>query len=202
MEKIRCSAGGTHRNPWSFAALAAALTLAIAAPVNGADSPSYKIGPGDVLQVTIYAGGEEQENFSAAVSSHGTITTPLLGELSVAGKLPTEVAQLLTTRLSQGYYVKPQAIVSVKEYAGKVYITGEVRRPGAYDIRDGLSVLNACILAGGFSDYAAPNRVKLTRLSKGRTEVITIDLRKVQKGQKPDMPLLPGDLIEVPHRRF
>jgi polysaccharide export outer membrane protein len=92
--------------------------------------------------------------------------------------------------------------VNVKEYGGKVYIIGEVRRPGAYSIGDGLSVLNACILAGGFSEFAAPNRVKVTRIWKRQTQVLKIDLRKVQKGKKPDLLLQPGDRIDVPARRF
>jgi len=190
------------QKPWLCAAFIAASILAGAAHSTLADSPSYPIGAGDVLQISIYAGGEVQESFTAEVSSSGTITAPLLGELSIAGLTPPEVSQRLTERLSRGYYVNPSVIVNVKEYGGKVYIIGEVRRPGAYSIGDGLSVLNACILAGGFSEYAAPNRVKVTRVSKRQTQVLKIDLRKVQKGKKPDLLLQPGDRIDVPARRF
>jgi len=193
---------GYLRNPWLCAAFTAATILAGATHATLADSPSYPIGAGDVLQISIYAGGEVQESFTAEVSSSGTITTPLLGDLSIAGLTPPQVSQRITERLSRGYYVSPSVIVNVKEYAGKVYIIGEVRRPGAYPIGDGLSVLNACILAGGFSEFAAPNRVKVTRILKRQTQVLKIDLRKVQKGKKPDLLLQPGDRIDVPARRF
>jgi polysaccharide export outer membrane protein len=163
-----------------------------------ADTPNYPIGAGDVLQITTYAGGEEQDSFTSVVSASGKITTPLLGEISIVGLLPSGVSQLLEKRLAAGYYVNPQVIVGVKEYAGKVYVLGEVQRPGAYNVRDGLTALNACILAGGFSDYAALNRVKVIRQSN----VYKLNLGKVRKGKDPDMVLRPGDRIEVPHRRF
>ena len=89
-------------------------------------------------------------------------------------------------------------IVSVKEYAGKVYVLGEVQRPGVYSVRDGLTALNACILAGGFSDYAALNRVRVIR----QNNVYKMNLGKVRQGKSPDMVLRPGDRIEIPHRRF
>ena len=193
---------GALRKRWFFAAIMAASVLPGATHATPADSSSYPIGAGDVLEISIYAGGEMPESLTAEVSSSGTITTPLLGELSVAGLTSTELSQRLTELLSQGYYISPRVIVSVKEYGGKVYIIGEVRRPGAYSLGEGLTVLNACILAGGFSEYAAPNRVKVTRLSKGRTQVLKIDLRKVQKGEKPDLVLQPGDRIDVPTRKF
>ncbi len=177
--------------------------LALASPERGmAAETFYPIGVGDLLQITVYAGGEEQENFTVQVASNGNITTPLLGDVAVAGKLPTDAADLLSHRLAAGYYVNPRVIVGVKESAAKVFVLGEVARPGAYSVRDGLTALNACILAGGFSEYAALNRVKVVRQGKDRMDVYKIDLGKVRKGQKPDLVLKPGDRIEVPHRRF
>jgi protein involved in polysaccharide export with SLBB domain len=167
-----------------------------------AQTSNYPIGAGDVLHVAIYAGGEQQEDFTAAVSPSGTITTPLLGDVPVNGLLASQVSDLLSRRFAAGYYVNPRVLVSVTEYAGKVYVFGEVHRPGAYAVKDGLTALNACILAGGFSDYAALNRVKVIRQGQTRTDVFTIDLGKVRKGKKPDMVLRPGDKIEVPHRKF
>jgi len=179
----------------SVFALSSSMGTALAAV---SDTPNYPIGAGDVLQITIYAGGEEQENFASVVSASGKISTPLLGEISIEGLLPSGVSQLLEKRLAAGYYVSPKVIVSVKEYSGKVYVLGEVQRPGAYNVRDGLTALNACILAGGFSDYAALNRVRVIRQSN----VYKINMGKVRNGKNPDMVLRPGDRIEVPHRRF
>jgi protein involved in polysaccharide export with SLBB domain len=188
---------------WSGLVLSALVCFAsvISERANAAET-FYPIGVGDLLQITIYAGGEVQENFTAEVASDGKIATPLLGAVSVEGKLPTDAAEFLSHRLADGYYVNPRVIVGVKESAAKVFVLGEVARPGAYSVRDGLTALNACILAGGFSEYAALNRVKVVRQGKDRTDVYKIDLGKVRKGQKPDLVLKPGDRIEVPHRRF
>jgi polysaccharide export outer membrane protein len=81
----------------------------------------------------------------------------------------------------------------------KVYVLGKVEEPGVYDFQEGLTALDACILAGGFAKYAAPNRTVLTRReSEGSQETISIDLDRVRKGKGKDIALRPGDRIYVP----
>lgn len=190
------------RSSWVRLMLVAASVLIGAPPVAAADPPAYPIAAGDMLQITVFAGGEEHEKFTAQVSSTGTITTPLLGEVPLAGMLPNQAADKLSELFGRGYYVEPKVILSVKEHAGRVFVIGEVQKPGAYSIGDGLTALNACILAGGFSDYAAPNRARVVRIWKGQTQVLKINLRKVLQGKKSDLILQPSDRIEVPRRRF
>lgn len=163
---------------------------------------AYAVGPGDVMDVSYYAGGEKQEAFAAEVSALGTITSPLVGELSVAGLTASEVSDKLTVLLARDFFVNPQVLVSLREHAKKVYVGGEVKSPGAYSIKEGSTVSNACILAGGFSEYAALNRVTVTRSVGKQTRIIKIDLREVQKGRVSDLTLETGDRIDVPHRVF
>ena len=82
----------------------------------------------------------------------------------------------------------------------KVYVEGEVKSPGVFDYLPGLTALRACIMAGGFAEYAAPNRAKIIRNSENgeEQEIIKIDLEKVKIGKEPDIPLKPGDRIHVP----
>ncbi len=82
----------------------------------------------------------------------------------------------------------------------KVYVEGEVEDPGVFDYQPGLTALRACIMAGGFARYAAPNRTKIIRNSStdNAQEIIKIDLEKVKVGEIPDFPLKPGDRIHVP----
>ena len=75
---------------------------------------------------------------------------------------------------------------------------GEVEEPGAYEYRPGMTAMNACIMAGGFSTFAAPNRTKIIRKKGDKTEVIKIDLNDVRDGDIPDIELQPGDRIHVP----
>ena len=190
---------------WKWSGLVVSVLICVASVISErarAAENFYPIGIGDILQVAVYAGGDEQESFTSVVSPNGKITTPLLGDVKVEGMLPTDASDLIAKRLGEGYYVNPRVIVTVKESAAKVYVLGEVANPGAYSARDGLTALNVCILAGGFSNYAALNRVKVIRQGKGRTDVYKIDLGKVRDGKMPDLVLKPGDRIEIPHRKF
>jgi protein involved in polysaccharide export with SLBB domain len=164
--------------------------------------PRYPLGTGDVLEITFYAGGTKQEEFTAEVSGPGTITTPLLGEISVGGLSASEASDKLTMVLARDFFVNPQVLVKVREHAKKVYVGGEVKNPGAYSIREGSTLLNACILAGGFTEYAALNRVTVTRTVGKQTRILKIDLREVQKGKVSDLTLETADRIDVPHRVF
>ena len=163
---------------------------------------AYPVGPSDVMDISYYAGGERQESFTAEVSALGTITSPLVGELSVAGLTASEVSDKLTALLARDFFVNPQVLVGVRQHAKKVYVGGEVKSPGAYSIKEGSTVATACILAGGFSEFAALNRVTVTRTVGKQTRIIKIDLREVQKGKVSDIALENGDRIDVPHRVF
>ena len=165
-------------------------------------TPSYPIGPGDILQVSTYAGGEKQEDFTAEVSHAGTMPSPLIGTIEVGGLTPFEVAAKMTERLARDFFVNPQVLVSVKEYGRKIYVLGEVKKPGAFSIQEGLTTLNACILAGGFTEYARLSRVKVTRMENGKQKLIEIDLFKVQEGKQEDLILQAGDRIYVPQQWF
>jgi len=166
------------------------------------DESTYPLGPGDKVHVTVYAGGEKQEDFEADVSPAGTLTAPLVGEIPVRGVTAFEVSNRMRAILSRDYFVDPQVLVTVNEYARKVFVSGEVKNPGGYSVQEGLTVLSACTLAGGFTDYAAPNRVKVLRTERGRTRTIEIDLSKVRRGRAPDLAVMAGDHIDVPHRRY
>jgi protein involved in polysaccharide export with SLBB domain len=180
--------------------LAALLGLGLSPAARAADP--YSLGPGDLVQITVYAGGEKQVDFTGAVSALGTITSPLIGEFKVAGLTTYEVERTMREVLARDYYVDPQVLVSVKEYGGQIFVMGAVKKPGAYGLQERMTVLGACLLAEGFTDFASPRRVKVTRMENGKQRTIKIDLIKVREGKKEDLPLQRGDRIEVPRRRF
>jgi len=106
--------------------------------------------------------------------------------------------------LSVNPMLKPGDVVyiprkdSIDQAESKVYLDGEVKRPGIYDYHPGLTALNACIMAGGFAKFAAPNRTKIIRKNGDQVEVIKINLNHVKAGKIPDFELEPGDRIHVP----
>jgi len=186
--------------------LALIILIATTSPAFSQQKP-YIIGIGDVLSVTIFAGGATQEALDLEVSSEGTINFPFLGEIKAEGLSVTQLTETVTRPLVRDYFVNPQVIISVRDEKSKeanithykIYVLGKVNSPGVYDFREGLTALDACILAGGFAQYAAPNRSTITRRAEqGKQEIIKINLDRVKKGKDKDLQLKPGDRIYVP----
>jgi polysaccharide export outer membrane protein len=192
----------SDRTPTTLRTLLLGVLLGACLAAPGHASDPYHLGPGDILQITVYAGGEKQVDFTGAVSSLGTITSPLLGEVKVGGLTAYDVERNLREVLARDYYVDPQVMVSVKEYGGQIFVMGAVRKPGAYGLQERMTVLGACLMAEGFTEFASPRRVKVTRVENGRQKTFQIDLVKVREGKKEDIPLMRGDRIDVPRRRF
>jgi polysaccharide export outer membrane protein len=182
--------------------IAAVVAMALAPPMARAQSTTYMVGPGDVLQVMIYVAGEKRDDYSVTVGPAGAVTAPLIGDIKVAGLTTPDIARRMKTALGKDYYVNPQVLVTVSQYGGKVYVLGEVHRPGIYPMGEGVTLLTMCETAGGLTDFAAPRHVKLTRLQNGRPVRIDIDLLRIRQGKAPDIPLANGDRIEVAQRWF
>ena len=261
----------------------------------------YQLGPRDVVQLTIFAGGEKQHDMILTVSPTGMINVPLLGNVKAEGLTLHELETSVYEPLERDYFVNPQVSITMREYhslrynisgavrspglyemssratlleliakaegvtadrgnvayimrdigsgetAGssgetlshepvkvdlqalldqgdmsrnivlqtgdvvyiplessldvaksKIYVEGEVNKPGAYAFQPGLKALKACILAGGFTKYAAANRTRIIRKQGDAQEIIRINLEDVKKGTVPDLELMPGDLIHIP----
>lgn len=264
----------------------------------------YRIGIGDILILTIYAGGEKQDEVTLTVSGKGTINAPFIGPFMAKGLTPSQLEARITKPLAKDYFVNPKVNIQIKEYrslhyyisgavkspglynmtteatllvliakaggvlpqrgnlayimrgssdtltketkAGstdsngtepvkvdlqklldqgnmsvnpslepgdvvyiplkesldlsksKIYVEGEVKKPGAYNYQPGMTVMNACIMAGGFGTFAAPNRTKVIRKKGDKLEIIKINLNRVKNGKTRDIKLKPGDRIHVP----
>ena len=268
-----------------------------------AQSTGYRIGPGDVLSLKIFAGGDEQHDAQLTVSSQGTINVPFIGPVKAQGLTVSQLEKSITAPLAADYLVDPEVTIAVNEYhslqyyisgavgapglyemkaqptlmeliakaggltanrgnvayilrpsdrpgaAGakstgsaaakphqkidlkklldqgdmsqnivlqsgdvvyvplstalnmaesKIYVEGEVQSPGAYNYQEGMTALSACIMAGGFSKFAAPNRARIIRQDGDKQKVIKIDLEDVKMGKIQDVQILPGDRIHIP----
>ena len=263
----------------------------------------FRLGPRDIITLTIFAGGEKQQELNLTVSGQGMINVPFIGPLKAAGFTTQQLEDLIAKPLARDYFVDPEVNIQIKEYhslryyisgavrspglyemssksslmeviakAGgvlpergnvayilreatdkmtdgnniedlmaknepirvdlkklldmgdmshnpmlvsgdviyiplektlnlaesKIYVEGEVKNPGVFDFQPGLTALNACIMAGGFDKYAAPNRTRIIRQTGDSQEIIKLDLNDVKEGNIPDMQLKPGDRIHVP----
>jgi len=113
-------------------------------------------------------------------------------------KLLDEGDMTLNARLESGDSVYIPLAKGLNTSESKVYVSGEVKKPAPVEYQPGLTALAACIEAGGFTQYAAPNRATLVRTENGQQKIIKIDLEKVTKGTIQDVPLKPGDRLDIP----
>lgn len=162
------------------------------------DNFNYLIQPGDLIKITVL--GEDDLFRELRVSVKGTITYPLLGEINVKGKTSEDLESHLTVLLSE-YLVSPHVSVFISEF-GKVFVYGEVEKPGAFELSGNISILESITLAGGFTKYANPKKVRIIRKAADDQDkqIILVDLSSIaQKGDKTkDIDLIPGDVVFVP----
>src|SRR5262249_46098314 len=139
----------------------------------------------------------------------GKISVPLIGDVDAGGRTPTEVADAIKKQLSV-YIRDPNVAVIItelksSEFLSRVRVTGAVRGPRSMPYRQGMTVLDVVLEAGGVNDFAAPNRTKLYRKGKGnKTDVFEIELGDILNKGRLDTNFLlkPGDVITVPERLF
>jgi polysaccharide export outer membrane protein len=134
------------------AALIAALATAVSAQapgqVVGAQPPEYRVGPKDVLKVSVW--GHEDLSRLVVVAADGSFQFPLIGDVHVAGLTPGRIETLLRDRLGKDYLVDPQVSVSVQEYRSqRIFVLGEVEKPGTYAMTGPTTLLDVLSQAGG-----------------------------------------------------
>jgi polysaccharide biosynthesis/export protein len=119
---------------------AAVVTLSLLVTARLLAQQSYEIGPGDVLHVLVL--GQEAMSGEFAIDDNGLMRFPFLGGVKAAGLQPGELERKLTTLLSDGYLKRPQVSISVKQYKSRrVFVTGEVAKPGPYGLRSDQSLM-------------------------------------------------------------
>ena len=160
--------------------------------------PPSVLGVDDLLEVRVYL--EESLTGSYRVDASGQIVFPLLGTLQVEGKTPAEVADEIDLGLRDGYLKDPQVSVSVAEFnSRKISVIGEVKSPGRYSYRDGMTIVEAIAEAGGTTPQALLASMQVNRRPPGEAEQIRYEVafKEITQGRQADFPLLPGDVIVV-----
>ncbi|MDH5174089.1 MAG: polysaccharide biosynthesis/export family protein [Elusimicrobiota bacterium] len=161
----------------------------------------YTIGPGDVLEISIWQHPELDR--IVTVRPDGRMSFSLIGDVNTNGLTPAELDELITRRLSE-YVQKPEVTVIVTGIkSNQVLVLGQVTRPGAYPMEESLTALEAVAIAGGYTDRAGLSKVTITRQSRERSpKVIKVDLQKVisEGARSGNITLEPGDVVHVPKR--
>lgn len=166
----------------------------------------YRIGVDDVVQVTVWRNPEL--GITVPVRPDGKISVPLVGDVVAGGRNPSEVAADIQDKL--GAFVRdPQVAVILTElrsheYLSRVRVTGAVRQPISIPYRQGMTVLDAVLAAGGANEFAAPDRTSLHRKQAETTNTYAVRLDRIlQQGDLvTNYAVQPGDVVIVPERAF
>jgi polysaccharide biosynthesis/export protein len=162
------------------------------------DDPSYLIGPEDVLNISVWK--EPDITRTVLVRPDGKISLPLLSDVQAAGLTPGQLAGSVTTGLRK-YLADPQVTVVVTQInSQRIYILGEVNRPGGYPLFPGTTFLQALSSAGGFTQFADLKKIYLLRTENGRQMKFLFNYKNVVHGRAlhENIVLKTGDTIVVP----
>jgi polysaccharide biosynthesis/export protein len=160
----------------------------------------YVVGVGDTLQITVFhtpdlSGG-------GTVRPDGVITMPLIGDLPVAGKTPSQIREDMKARLAT--YIKDStAVITVVVSGANSYrftVAGNVARPGAQSPKYYVTVSEAIAAAGGLSKFASPDLIIIRPDGTGHIRQIPVNYDQIISGTRPeeDLPIVSGDTIFVP----
>ena len=119
-------------------------------------TPAYRLGSGDKVRVTIF--NEKDLSGEFDVNDQGLVALPLIGQVKVGGMSLSEAQDLITQKYGRDYLVNPRVNVEVLNYR-PFFILGEVKNPGSYPYVNGISIVNAVALAGGYTPRANRNRI-------------------------------------------
>lgn len=177
----------TNNTGLRFAALLFLLMTLPAIALAGTAN-EYVLGIGDKLRITTF--GESELSGEFEVSSTGKIAMPLIGEIPAAGETVVKVQERIRNQLAGGYLKDPRVSIEVLTYR-PFFILGEVMKPGSYDYVNGMTVVNAVALAGGYTYRADKDAMTLKHATDDKEERVP-----------EQATVMPGDVINVPERFF
>ncbi len=160
--------------------------------------PEFTIGADDVLSIVFWR--DKELTAEVTVRPDGKISLPLLNDVQASGLTPSQLKDRIVDE-SKKYVEDPNVTVVVKQInSRKVFIAGEVRKPGPYLLTGAMTVLQMISIAGGLADYAKPDKISVVRVENGKAVSFRFNYKEVSEGKKlnQNIELKPGDTIIVP----
>ena len=188
---LQYSISGAVKKPGSYNMLSKTTIFDLITKAGG-----VKPGFGNVAYVIRKWPGDSEKK---AKSPESTASDPIIIDLL---KFFNEGDFSNNINLETGDSVYVPFAAGLNQSASKILLSGEVAKPGVYEYQVGLTALAACILAGDFTKFAAPNRAVLIRSENEKQKIINIDINEIIKGKKVDVPLKPGDRLTIPESWF
>lgn len=158
------------------------------------DMNGYRLSTGDHIKLTIM--GEDDLSGVYQIDGAGRVALPLIGNIVIRDQMTREAEAFITQAYARDYLKDPKVALQIVEYR-PFYILGEVNKPGSYPYVDGLTVLNAVALGGGFTYRGNKNDIEIKRLFKRKSGDQTLVF-----SAPLDAQILPGDTITIDERLF
>jgi polysaccharide export outer membrane protein len=174
--------------------------VAVASPTG-----EYLIGPGDTLEIFVWR--QPELSVTVPVRPDGRISTPLVNDVVAVGKTPTALATEIEQVLSE-FVRAPEVNVIVQDFVGtsgaQVRVLGQAQEPQSVPYREGMTLLDVVIEAGGLTEFAAGNRSRLIRTVNGRSEERRLKLEDlINRGDiEQNIRMQPGDIVIIPEAVF
>jgi polysaccharide biosynthesis/export protein len=173
------------------------MALAYATNVLAQDA-NYTVKPGDLLSISVWKEPDLQKE--TLVRPDGSFSFPLVGEVDAKGKTVADLTKTMSQRLTK-YISDPVVTVSIQEIKGnKVYVIGQVNRPGEFIMNPSVDVMQALSMAGGTTPFAALGDIVVLRRTSAGKQSIPFRYNDVVKGRRMDqnIDLQAGDVVVVP----
>jgi polysaccharide export outer membrane protein len=160
----------------------------------------FTIGPEDVLGILVWR--EQEMTTDVTVRPDGMITMPLIRDVKAAGLTPNQLADRIQEALREFITDASVTVIVRQMNSRRVFITGEVARPGAYALASPMTVMQLIAVAGGLTEFAKPANISIMCVEGGKTRTFPFDYKNVANGKKPqqNITLKPGDTVVVPER--
>lgn len=171
-------------------ALVATLSLPAVAQSENQARLQYQLGSGDQIRIQVF--GHDDISGEFELDGSGTISMPLIGQVELGGLSVRAGEDKIVNMLKPDYLKNPRVSIQVMNYR-PFYILGEVKQPGSYPYVNGLTVMEAIALAGGYTYRADKDDVEIIRAKEEGREAHGVDENTV---------VMPGDTVRVPERFF
>ncbi|MDF1556392.1 MAG: polysaccharide export protein [Deferrisomatales bacterium] len=166
--------------------------------VAGAADAVYRLGPGDVVEVSVWR--DESLTRELVVPPDGVLSFPLIGDIDVTDLTVPGLREVVEVKLAP-YVPEPTvAVILLRSNSLLAYVLGKVNKPGQFSIAVDTTVVQLLAMAGGPNPYASAGKILVLRQSDGTTQKISFDYDQVAKGERLEQNIIlrPGDVVLVP----
>jgi polysaccharide biosynthesis/export protein len=160
--------------------------------------PAYLLGPGDVLEISVWK--EDGLQKEVLVRPDGGVTFPLVGELKAGGRTAGQLQQSIIKKIKRFIPDPVVSVAVVKVSNNKIFVVGKVKRPGEFVATHYMDVMQALAMAGGLDPYAKAGDIRILRRINGKESSMRFEYDSVSVGEKLEQNVIlkSGDVVVVP----